>query len=355
MGFGVIIVSQLMNIFRLYLHNFRNYSDVLFEFEPGLNLVVGPNGVGKTNLLEGIAYLSVPRSFRGVKDSGLIRWGETGFDIKGIVENGFTRHTLEVHYYEGKKNYLIDEKRVDSFAEIFDTFITLVVTAKDQEIVDGPPEARRKNIDYFGSFFDPAYYQLLMSYKKALKEKNALLKKNPIMEHVIPWNLKLYEIGERLVASRERFLKMIENILNVRLRELGLDGSVSFSYEPSLDGFKNYTREDFEEEKRNGFSLVGPHRDKITINFQGYPAAAAASEGQKRLILIGLFLTEREIIGDRLGELPVLILDEPMSVLGDELISRVVSHLSGQVIISSVRKIEGFHVIELNQTVSGRV
>ncbi len=335
-----------MQISRIFLHNFRNYERCTFEFEPGINVIAGPNGIGKTNLLEGIAYLSIPKSFRGVKDSELVRWGQKGFDLKGVIESSYTSHLLEVHYHEGRKNFLIDGKRVDTFADIFKVFVTLVVTARDQEIVDGPPEERRRNLDYFGSFYDPAYYQLLLDYRRALKEKNALLKKNPPMEHVVPWNLKLFELAEEIVAARERFLRMIENILNIKLAELGLEGKVEFSYEPSIEGLKNYTRELYEEEKRAGHSLTGPHRDRISLNYMGYPVNVSASEGQKRLILLGLFLTEREILGDRIGELPVLILDEPMSVLGEDKVSMVISSLSGQVFISSVRQIPGFRAIE---------
>ncbi len=335
-----------MQISRIFLHNFRNYERRTFEFDPGINVIVGPNGIGKTNLLESIAYLSMPRSFRGVRDQELIKWGKNGFDLKGVVETSYSSHLLEVHYHGGRKNYLIDGKKIETFADIFKIFVTLVVTAKDQEIIDGPPEERRRNIDYFGSFYDPAYYQLLLDYRRALKEKNALLKKNPPMEHVIPWNLKLYELAEEIVSSRERFIKMIENILNIKIVELGLNGKIEFIYEPSIEGLKEYSRELFEEEKRAGHSLAGPHRDRINLNFMGYPVNVSASEGQKRLILLGLFLTEREILGDRIGELPVLILDEPLSVLGEDKISMLISSLSGQVFISSVRYLEGFKAIE---------
>lgn len=336
-----------MIVSRIYLHNYRNYVTSLFEFDTGINVIVGPNGVGKTNLLEAISYLSIPKSFRGVKDTELIRWGQHGFDVKGEVESGFTPHILEVHFHNGVKNFLIDGKKIGSFSEIFRILTTLVVTAKDQEIIDGPPEARRKNLDYFGSFYDPYYYQLILAYKRALKEKNSLLKKNPPINQVIPWNVKLYELGIEIVRARERFIRMIEHILNVRIRELGIHEKIEFIYEPSIDGLKEYTMERFEEERRNGFSLVGPHRDRITINYMGYPVQVSASEGQKRLILLALFMTEREIIGDKIGELPVLILDEPLSVLGEDKISMVVSHLEGQVFISSVRRISGFHTIEI--------
>ncbi len=343
-----------MIVSRIYLHNFRNYVASLFEFDHGINIIVGPNGIGKTNLLEAISYLSIPKSFRGVKDGELTRWGESGFDVKGEIESRFTTHILEAHFHNGVKNFLIDGKKVGTFSEIFKIFVSLVVTAKDQEIVDGPPEARRKNLDYFGSFYDPYYYQLILAYKRTLKEKNSLLKRNPPFEHVVPWNVKLYELGVEMVKARERFLRMIENILNVRLRDLGIREKVEFTYEPSIEGLKDYTKEKFEEERRSGFSLIGPHRDRITINFMGYPVHVSASEGQKRLILLALFLTEREIIGDKIGELPVLILDEPLSVLGEDKISMLVSHLDGQVFISSVRKISGFHTIELG-TVEERV
>ncbi len=336
-----------MIVSRIYLHNFRNYVTSLFEFDAGINVILGPNGVGKTNLLEAISYLSIPKSFRGVKDTELIRWGENGFDIKGEIESGLTPHILEVHFHNGVKNFMIDGKKIGTFSEIFRIFVSLVVTAKDQEIVDGPPEARRKNLDYFGSFYDPYYYQLLLAYRRTLKEKNSLLKKNPPIEQVVPWNMKLYELGVEIVNARERFIRMIENVMNVRIRELGVHDRIEFLYEPSIDGLKEYTVERFEEERRNGFSLVGPHRDRITINYMGYPVQVSASEGQKRLILLALFLTERELIGDKIGELPVLILDEPLSVLGEDKTSMLLAHLDGQVFISSVRKISGFHLIEI--------
>lgn len=332
--------------------NFRCFRKTRFGFDPGLNLVTGPNGSGKTSLLEAIAYISTPRSFSGALDRDLVAWGEPGFFIKGEIERNGTTHEITVSVSvkgtensqtREKKLIKIDGKRMVSYTDLFSTFVVLAVGPGADAIVGGPPEESRRFLDWALSLMEKEYYQRFLSYRKALAHKNALLKRDGA--HLAPWNRELERHGSFMVGRRDWFVaEMNARIPPVSRRKVSLRYTPSSRMEVgSLDRIAR-------EEQERGFSLAGPHRDTLEVLLDGRRARGFASQGERRIAHLAMMLSAREIFQERIGEPPVLVMDEPASVLDDEHLSALLASLQGQVIYTDVlvRRAEG-RVLDLGK------
>lgn len=332
-----------MIVKNLELINFRCFSRARFNFDPEVNLVTGPNGSGKTSLLEAIAYISTPRSFSGVLDRDLIAWGENGFFLKGEIERAGTTHEITVSVKGEKKNIRIDGKSIDSYADLFSTFVVLAVGPGADAMVGGTPEEGRRFLDWALSLMEKEYYQRLLAFRKALSHKNALLKKRD--PRLAPWNRELERHGSFLVSRREELVKELnERIPPISKRKVSLQYTPSSRMEVgSLDRLK-------EQELERGFSLAGPQRDTLEVFLDGRRARGFASQGERRIAHLAIMLSARKIFTQRLREAPVLIMDEPASVLDDEHLSSLLDSLEGQVIYTDVlvRRASG-RIIELGK------
>ncbi|MGB9589361.1 MAG: DNA replication/repair protein RecF [candidate division WOR-3 bacterium] len=313
----------------LELINFRCFGRARFSFDPGLNLVTGPNGSGKTSLLEAVAYISTPRSFSGTLDRDLVKWGEAGFSLKGEVVRNGTTHEITVSVKGEKKNIRINGKNIVSYADLFSTFVVLAVGPGADAMIGGTPEEGRRFLDWALSLMEKEYYQHLLSFRKVLAHKNVLLKRRET--HLAPWNRELERHGSFLVSRREGFVKELnERIPPISRRRVSLKYTPSSLMEVgSLDSIR-------EQELERGFSLAGPQRDTLEVILDGRRARGFASQGERRIAHLAIVLSARDIFQERLGEPPVLVMDEPASVLDDEHLSALLASLRGQVIYTDV-------------------
>jgi DNA replication and repair protein RecF len=327
-----------MQIERLRLLNFRNFHKREFEFGKGLNLIYGENGTGKTNLIEAIAYLSLPRSFRRARDRDLIRWNESFFMLEGFIKSYDIQHKLKVSLSPDGKSVMIDEKNITSLKELFRTFVVLVFSPKEHYWIDGPPVVRRKLMDWFISILDPLYFENLLRYKRNLAQKNALLKNGNAEPLARIWNRKLEETGQYIIKRREEVAVILnDSVKRNNLLEMRVP---SIKYVPSIELEEGILDSKLKEERERGFSLYGPHRDRIEFLLDGKPPQFTASEGEKRLLLLSFILTLREELRKNLGCEPVLCLDEPTSILSKKYVNNLLNRLQGQVFITSVNPLE---------------
>ncbi len=330
--------------------NFRNLTELSLEFADGLNVVVGPNGIGKTNLLEAIAYLSIPRSFRGVQDRGLVRWGTDFMVVEGTVADEITRHVIKIALASNRKRIEIDSHPIKSYSELFATFVSFVVSHHDHELIDGAPSFRRKRFDRFISTFSPDYFRTLLDYRNIVEQKNFVLKNEPDERILRAINARMMHYGNRLIEERRKFVESLsERFSGMVLRLVGKEGDLR--YVPSVEKLTNEELDSvLPEEIRRGFSLVGPHRDDYVFELESHRAAETASEGEKRLMVLALVMSVRQLWEEVKGEAPVLLLDEPLSLLGDDKILQLKELLTGQTILTAIRHpFSGANVINLGK------
>jgi len=309
-----------------------------FEFSDGINLILGPNGSGKTSILEGIAYLSVPRSFRGVRDFALVRWGQDHFVIRAKIYRFDVPKEITVYVKVDKngrtekKIYRIDKRSAKTYEEIFKSFVVLSFSSKEHAFMDGPPAERRRFFDWALSLIDETYFQHLIEFRRILEEKRKAIKMG---ENPRPYNKALVPHADYIIKSRMQFVESLNKGINYSFLPMGF----SIHYKPNIREASRIL--DFEgEEMRRGKPLVGPQRDEFLITIDNKPVRLYASEGQKRRIHLGIVLFLRKVLEEKLSDKPVLVLDEPFVYLDPMGTREILESLDGQVFISSSKPLE---------------
>lgn len=315
--------------------DFRSYPRLRFQPEPGLNVLVGPNGQGKSNLLEALGVLLVGRSFRTPRLAELPAWGAERALVRGELTRG------EV----GRAVCLSIERRgarAELQGEACPWGRAVAFGAQDLGILSGPPRARRGRLDALAAKLYPAHLAALGRYRVALHQRGRLLEQRGVRPAALaPWDEQLAELGAVVLWRRQKALEA----LRAELRALDglaglLPGPVEVSYLSAipLEADLVRQREAFGAalERRRGEelarrqTLVGPHRDDLLIRLGGVDARAFASRGEQRGLALLLRLAEVGPIRRETGSAPVLLLDDPLSELDVASRSRALAWLEGQ-------------------------
>lgn len=329
-----------MKILSLNLRNFRNYSGQKINFNPYLNIIIGLNAQGKSNLLEAINYLSLFSSFRNAKDIDMIKWGKSFFHLEGLISKQNGEYLLSLGYNnENKKIFKVNGNQRKSINEILGVFNSVVFSPEDLNIVKTGPSARRKFLDKEMMQLFPSHYFSLIQYQKILGQRNNYLKeiretskKKDLLEI---WNIQLIETGSKIIKKRLEVLAKLGPLARLTHRRITNGGEeLELNYE-SLDleegeNIKKLTLDEIKEtflkqlEKKmkteifRGVSLIGPHRDDLKITINGIDARKFCSQGQQRTAALSLKIAELELIKSEIGEYPVLLLDDVMSELDEK-------------------------------------
>lgn len=312
-----------MTITDIRLQQYRSYTDSSYELGTGVTIVVGPNAVGKTNLLEAIMMVCVGKSYRA-KDVDLICRGTEWARIDIHTDTNTTR-TLKLQidrFGRIQKTFEIDEKLYKKLPIQHQQPLVLFEPNNLQLIAD-EPSSRRSYLDDLLEQYVPEYDKFVNHYRRVLMQRNALLKKGPkVREQLFAWNLRLADLGEHIVAQRAG---LIENI-NKELSDIYTliskqDKSVQVVYQSKIP-VSNYSTHllkkleaDIDIDFARGFTGNGPHRDDFTIYFSDQPALLSASRGEIRTIILGLKVIELKILQAERGIKPILLLDDVFSEL----------------------------------------
>jgi len=317
----------------LKLNNFTNYTELNYEVDNFLNLIVGDNAQGKTNLLDAIYYLSNGSSYRYHQDQQLIKWNSDFFTIQALTENKYSQNKLVFSYTKNKKNINVNENKLNKVADLLGIFTVVFFSPDDLYLVKGNPNLRRKYLDTELSQVSPKYYYYLQQYKKSLLQRNRLLKeikfKKIDQKNLEIWNIQLAHYGAWLIVKRLEMLKKIKPLARLTHRKLadGLE-ELEIIYRHSLP-VKNsqFTLQDLEEsflselslcleeDLLRGFTTKGPHRDDFEVRVNGYDLRNFGSQGQQRTAALSLKIAEVEFMYAETGEYPVLLLDDVLSEL----------------------------------------
>lgn len=340
-----------MMLTSLSLQNFRNYANYLVEFDQPTTVIVGPNAVGKTSIIEAIHLLATGNSFRAEKVEEMIRFSQELARVKGVLNDGNGAEpddsvTLEVvltrGLVQGKRTalrlYSVNDVRRRK-REFTSNFSTVVFRPENMRLVEGSPTRRRTYLDNPLSSVDKEYERSLSTYERALTRRNRLLQQ--VREGEQPrtvltyWNLTLVKHGSYITDCRRRFLEFCQTVQFPLNFTVGYDSSVI-----SEDRIRQYQ----DREIAAGHTLIGPHKDDIVVKHpfqvngaaEALPISAYGSRGQQRMAVLWLKVCEFEYLKYQTKQTPLLLLDDILSELDEDSRARVLSLVGqGQSIITT--------------------
>jgi DNA replication and repair protein RecF len=357
---------------RIVLDNFRNHSSTLINCSPGINIFFGNNGEGKTNILEGISYFCLARSFYAANDSIVMKIGAPGFTATGkILSDSGVKYEIQIEYDRelNQKTVTVNKARVEKASSLIGWFPVVILSPEQSTITFGSPADRRRFIDFVVSQSSRTYLGSLIDYRRILKQRNKILSemqatRSENREAIEPWNDCLIRVGSSIIKKRIEFIRDFYGIMVDAYAQLsgmserpGITYSPSFEYpENNEDGvetlFKNALQNQFSDEQRVGYTLVGPHRDEFVFQINGLHAKNFASQGQHKTFLVALKLAEFIYLKNRCNETPILLLDDVLSELDEYRSRRLLEAVAntGQVFITSTDEhaLEGLSVASAN-------
>ncbi len=317
----------------LQLKNFRNYKELHLPLSPNINVFLGENAQGKTNIVEALFYAAMGRSHRTGTDYDLIAWKEDEAMMKLSFERLAVENTLEFHFARGKRRQSRRNGEAIRTKELFGTFNAVLFSPEDLFLVKGAPAERRRFLDGELSQASPSYGHELLKYTRILTQRNILLKKirerKARKDMLSLWDVQLAESAARIVEKRFLAIKKLNMLANLMQRRIS-DGreNLSLSYEmkgaegeppcvtSELVPWYNKKLEEFQElDILRGSTNVGPQRDDIRLEVNGINLRSFGSQGQQRTGVLSLKLSELEFLRSETGEYPVLLLDDVMSEL----------------------------------------
>ncbi len=317
-----------MYIKNIELTNFRNYTHLQVDFNRNVNLFLGNNAQGKTNLLESIYITSIGRSFRTNKDSDLVKFGEDTAKVKVEAEKEVFDTSVEITIKkDAKKSIKKDGIHLKRSSELLENILIVIFSPEDLKIVKDEPEKRRKFIDRELCQIQPLYYDSLTNYKKTLAQRNTYLKEEKIDNRILDlWDTQLANYGARIIHIREKFIKKISDfsgkihssITNGK-ETLFLEYNPNILYMESLEAQKGYFYDEikkaFKNDMRQRTTTKGPHKDDISFFVNGIDMRKFGSQGQQRTCALSLKLAELNLIKEETEEDAILLLDDVMSEL----------------------------------------
>jgi len=332
-----------MRIEHLKLTNFRNYFSQELDFNERVNIIIGDNGKGKTNILEGIYFLSLTKSNRyGVEDN-LIKFDEEIAKIEGLIRVGDLLNKQEIVITKRKKQIYINNKEMRKIRDYISNFCVISFTPDDLEIVKGSPNTRRNMINIDISQLHNKYISYLNEFNQIIKIRNEYLKKmnldgNSDIRFLDVVNQKMIDNGVKIYQYRYDFFKKINNLLPKIFKKLsGLDNlQIKYETNVELEDFneenlrKNYEaklKKNFKVELMQGVTLIGPHRDDFSFDLSGLDMKNFASQGQQRLAVIALKIAEIYLFKEEKGEYPVLLLDDIFSEIDIKKRNKIINFL----------------------------
>lgn len=345
-----------MLIKQIKLNNYRNYTNATIPLHPNLNIITGPNGVGKTNILESIIVVSNTKSFRTNKDDELIKFNEEYSKIEAQTD----KNTLKIVLNQTGKSLFINNEQIKKASDFIGKLNAILFKPADLELFSTSPKERRRLLDIEISKVDKNYLSTLLTYNKLLKDKNKLLKENNIdTDYLDLIEEKMVPCIIEILKKREEFFEEInKNISKIYSNISNTESNIEIIYN-KCSSQEDVIQELFNSRERDLFykySTFGPHHDDYYFNLNNYELNSIASQGQKRMVFIALKLALIKYIKNKINELPIILLDDVLSELDDENKKRLLNILpkNTQIIITDTN-IEGidindeYNLIELKE------
>ena len=312
-----------MKLRSLQLRNFRTYASLDLSFSSRLTFITGPNANGKTNILEAIGMLSLGKSFRGATDEDMVRRGETGYYVECRYEKD--GHDFEVNLgldLSGSKlrrRIKLNQKQLPGRSALIGHIISVIFSPQDIMIAEGGPSYRRRFLDMVLSYQNQDYLKQLLQYNRALRQRNAILKKiksgKTSAAQLEAWNGPIVEYATRITKARQEFVREFEAIFQASLRRISDDRDMlrmRLDYASELEetdfaaALKKYATRD----AALGFTSVGPHRQNLLFERDGLDIVRFGSQGQKRSLVLALRIAQFSFLQKSLRLDPILLIDD---------------------------------------------
>ena len=328
---------------KIRLKNYRNFLDLSINIDPNLNIFIGNNAQGKTNLLEALNLIIKGNSYRTKEDKEVINWNNENAYLFGEIirdnENFQIAVALEKKpedFYKNKLSKTIKiNQNIQKKSDLNKNFKGVVFSPEHLQIIKGAPSLRRKFLDEQISQIYPLYYRYLSEYYRILGHRNNILKKEVDQkkkrEQLIIWDPRLIERGSFLILTRVKFIKKISFLANKFHQEITKEKeNIKLAYQCNIlknqeedissvhKAFKDKLEKHKEKEIEFRATLFGPHRDDFFAHINGFNAASYGSQGQQRTIVLSLKLSELELIKEKWGIYPIFFLDDVMSELDED-------------------------------------
>jgi len=329
-----------MYLQNLKLENFRNFASLELEFKPqkGINILIGPNAQGKTNILESIYLLSFPRSFRTKKAPELIRFEQNYYTIDGRFKGEEKELELKIGYQLDPLRRSYQKNQVQTtLKEYLTNFQSVIFTPEDIEIITGTPSLRRRLVDSLLSQVNREYFQNIVALTKVLRQRNALLKQinqqQASRQELLYWDQQLIQLTVSITQTRQDYFEFLGSKIQQVYSDIsskkidkakieyhypGKHRFESGNYSSFEEAIKSQLQDDYNQEVNSGHTVSGPHRDDFEFILNDQPASRFCSRGEKRSFMLSLKIIELQFLEEQTKQRPVLLLDDVFSELDAE-------------------------------------
>ena len=327
------------------LINFRNYSKANLEFSKNINILIGDNAQGKTNILEAIYVLAITKSHRSLIDNNLIKKNESFCKLKGKVNTKNISRNLEFFLSSTEKKVSINNKQIRKLTDYISKFNIIIFTPDDLELIKGSPSVRRKFLNVEIGQIDNNYLNILNDYNKLLKTRNEYLKmkrENVNEKYLEIITDKMIEKSLYIYQKRFEFINLINDKIKNIFLDITNDGDLYINYINNLniDKFdstkiketltKKY-KSNLQKEKILGLTLFGPHKDDISFKLDNNDIKYYGSQGQQRSCILSLKLAEIDVFKQKTGEDPLVLLDDIFSELDDTKKNNIIKYINNDI------------------------
>lgn len=348
-----------MIIKKLSLYNFKNHSEKKFEFSPQINCFVGNNGVGKTNILDALHYLSVGKSFLGNTDLNNIKNEEDFFTIDAEIQNDDSEDIIKIlQPKEAKKVIKKNDKSYDRLADHIGYLPSVMISPYDSNLISDSGESRRKFLDSMISQTDSEYLFDLIQYQKTVQQRNALLKYFAKNRYWDKDSLEIYDdpivkFGTKIFIKRKDFVEKLNPIVQSFYQIISAGKErVSVLYESHLledfdtslpeKKFYSLLMESLEKDRMLTYTSKGIHKDDLLFEMDSVLIKKIGSQGQQKSFLISLKMAQMSLIKELTGKTPILLLDDIFDKLDDSRVSQLIELVNqenfGQIFITDTHR-----------------
>lgn len=343
----------MASITKLSVQNIRTHETFVCELSPDVTVITGPNGSGKTSLLEAVYIALRGTSFRS-GDMDVLRRDADWWRIDVMFADETRRSvTFDPSRATGKKQFTVEDKVSYRLMPRL-KYPVVLFEPDDLRLLQGSPQRRRQFIDHFISQIDPLYAVQLRKYDRALKQRNNLLKQPSLpYDDLFVWNVALSEYGSYITESRVNFIEKINERLSDEYNAIAHSADVvSVHYSHTIIGdtkqkMLNELHRTMERDRLLGYTGVGPHRHDVLFHYNDSPALSVASRGEVRSIVLALKFLEVVIIEALTQQRPIVLFDDVYSELDSSRQRNLSSKLSHQMIITSTNAVEGVATVDL--------